>query len=316
MPIKVACSCGQAFAAPDHLAGRAVKCPKCSQPLNIPAAQPQQPAAPAGGLADLLAEEGLAMKAGSGPQCPSCSAPMPPHGFICVQCGYNVQLGRRVQISDPHADAASAGARELVEKASREVAVAPREQSKAEVMIWAFVMTFFMLPLLIVCGVAVIVWGKPVQDASNAIFAVLESGNPDAYKYVVPFAMVMFGSAIIFAGWLGLQLLALDKSRINGIICLIYSAGFGLVAFRLLTLIFAKMIEKTGEQVKLASNWSLEGRLLLLVVFFLISQFVLGAYPIVVGVIYWRSCLTRLVIFCFGLLATITGYIVLFFFAM
>lgn len=127
MPIKVACSCGQAFAAPDHLAGRAVKCPKCSQPLNIPAAQPQQPAAPAGGLADLLAEEGLATKAGSGPQCPSCSAPMPPHGFLCVQCGYNVQAGRKIQTFDESGLSAKRDAQERLAKAREELKKSPQQ---------------------------------------------------------------------------------------------------------------------------------------------------------------------------------------------
>jgi hypothetical protein len=130
MPIKVACSCGQSFAAPDNLAGRTVKCPKCSQPLSIPAVQPQQPAAPvSGGVADLLAEEGLAAKAGSGPQCPSCNSPMPPHGFICVQCGYNVQLGRRVQTHDATAHTAERDAQQLLAKARKALDETPQEFS-------------------------------------------------------------------------------------------------------------------------------------------------------------------------------------------
>lgn len=47
MPIKVSCKCGAAFAAPDNLAGKAVKCPKCSAPLSIPAGPAAgKPAAP------------------------------------------------------------------------------------------------------------------------------------------------------------------------------------------------------------------------------------------------------------------------------
>lgn len=133
MPIKVACSCGQSFAAPDNLAGRTVKCPKCSQPLSIPAAQQQQPAAPSsGGIADLLAEEGLAAKAGSGPQCPSCSATMPPQGFICVQCGYNVQLGRKVQTDDPTANTAQRDAQQLLAKARKSIDETPQEFSASD----------------------------------------------------------------------------------------------------------------------------------------------------------------------------------------
>ena len=36
MSIPVACQCGKRFAAPPRLAGKAVRCPSCSQPLQIP----------------------------------------------------------------------------------------------------------------------------------------------------------------------------------------------------------------------------------------------------------------------------------------
>jgi hypothetical protein len=44
MPIPVACACGQKFAAQDRLAGKTVKCPKCGQPISIPAAPGAAPA--------------------------------------------------------------------------------------------------------------------------------------------------------------------------------------------------------------------------------------------------------------------------------
>ena len=42
MPIPIACRCGMAFSAQDHLAGQVVSCSNCGQPLQIP-----MPAAPA-----------------------------------------------------------------------------------------------------------------------------------------------------------------------------------------------------------------------------------------------------------------------------
>src|SRR5262245_9812971 len=123
MPIKVQCACGAAFAAKDELAGRTVKCPKCQQPLAIPAAgaapvvaavaaRPAQPAAqrqmgaplpsqaaPAqhpGG--DLFAEAGLhAQQAGMVP-CPGCTNPMPVAAIVCIKCGYNKKIGRRMEV--------------------------------------------------------------------------------------------------------------------------------------------------------------------------------------------------------------------------
>jgi uncharacterized Zn finger protein (UPF0148 family) len=38
MPIRVVCACGAKLNAKDELAGRTVKCPKCSEPLKVPAA--------------------------------------------------------------------------------------------------------------------------------------------------------------------------------------------------------------------------------------------------------------------------------------
>src|SRR5439155_21125059 len=40
MAITVSCTCGQGFRVKDDLAGKTVKCPKCSGLLTIPAAQP------------------------------------------------------------------------------------------------------------------------------------------------------------------------------------------------------------------------------------------------------------------------------------
>src|SRR5690242_6322536 len=36
MAISVQCDCGRALRLKDHLAGKRVKCPDCSSPLNVP----------------------------------------------------------------------------------------------------------------------------------------------------------------------------------------------------------------------------------------------------------------------------------------
>jgi hypothetical protein len=118
-PIKVTCQCGKSFAAKDELAGKAVKCPNCQQPLRIPgasaapakaaakpaaqpalaaAAAPSKPAAaPLGGSDDLFAEVGLQQQALNTRPCPGCTAPMSPEAVICIKCGYNTKLGRRME---------------------------------------------------------------------------------------------------------------------------------------------------------------------------------------------------------------------------
>jgi hypothetical protein len=116
MPIRVQCACGAAFAAKDELAGRAVKCPKCQQPLKIPspgAAAPSAPRSaplpsqadsgwsspanrPPGPGGNLFDEVGLkTQQAGTAP-CPGCAAPLQQNAIICINCGYNRKLGRRM----------------------------------------------------------------------------------------------------------------------------------------------------------------------------------------------------------------------------
>jgi hypothetical protein len=81
------------------LAGRTVACPKCKQPLTIPAAAAKAPApAPvAHANAELFDDLGLQARDESQPRCPGCSANMPPNAVLCVKCGYNVKLGKRMQ---------------------------------------------------------------------------------------------------------------------------------------------------------------------------------------------------------------------------
>jgi hypothetical protein len=119
MPIKVQCACGKAFAAKDELAGKTVKCPGCQKPVKIPggqasAAQPKpaatkqaaakpaaagtQKSAPAkGGGADLFDEVGLQAAAAGTQPCPGCSEPMPIQAVVCIKCGYNTRIGRRME---------------------------------------------------------------------------------------------------------------------------------------------------------------------------------------------------------------------------
>lgn len=132
MPIKVQCACGKALTAKDELAGKTVKCPGCQKPLKIPAADaakdgakaatapapakqaakpaakvaakpaPARPAAaprpePAAAPSDSLFDEiGLAPAVEGTRPCPGCTEPLAIEALICVKCGYNTRLGRRM----------------------------------------------------------------------------------------------------------------------------------------------------------------------------------------------------------------------------
>jgi hypothetical protein len=132
MPIKVQCACGAAFAAKDELAGKTVKCPKCKKPLKISASAgaaaksagqagaAKQPAAgkaapvakavkvkpmqaesaavlPVTSTESLFDEIGLQAAAAGTRPCPGCTEPMPIEAVICIKCGYNARLGRRME---------------------------------------------------------------------------------------------------------------------------------------------------------------------------------------------------------------------------
>lgn len=97
MPIEVTCQCGKRLKAKDELAGRAVKCPSCQQPLQIPARQPAAPAAPVANsaFADLFDDVGISHQ--TGPVCPACNAGVAAEAVICIHCGFNLETGQRLR---------------------------------------------------------------------------------------------------------------------------------------------------------------------------------------------------------------------------
>jgi hypothetical protein len=152
MPIKVQCSCGKAFAAKDELAGKAVKCPGCQKPLKIPGgaapakagAKPDaaKTAAKTNGddddysltaeepaprpKSDLFAEVGLKAAPKGTMPCPGCMAPLPQDAIICVKCGYNMKLGRKMKTMTTSGESAGsvghgAVAQDLLDKAAETI---------------------------------------------------------------------------------------------------------------------------------------------------------------------------------------------------
>ena len=95
MPIKISCRCGQRFQAPDKLAGKKVRCPKCGNPLAIPAAtRPPaagQPTAGADVIGSLLDDMGVESTPAGGKRCPNCNAVMAGHAVFCVECGLDLE---------------------------------------------------------------------------------------------------------------------------------------------------------------------------------------------------------------------------------
>jgi len=131
MAIKVKCNCGVRFQAKDQLAGKKVKCPKCSNPIRIP--NPQAAAvtssssapAPVSPLEDLLNEIGVSQNApATGPLCPSCQSSIKANDILCVQCGYDLKTGQRletVSYSEVDEMAGLSETEKLLAKAEKEI---------------------------------------------------------------------------------------------------------------------------------------------------------------------------------------------------
>ncbi len=116
MSDKVRCpACGKAYRWKDDLAGRKVKC-KCGEVFRMTAPGSPAPSAPVvGSVTDKTGElsdgydlhdTGLHAPAhGAAPgsssdgdgRCPSCNQPVKPNAVICINCGFNLKSGQRLQ---------------------------------------------------------------------------------------------------------------------------------------------------------------------------------------------------------------------------
>ncbi len=133
MSIKVKCSsCGGGFSAKDSLAGRRVKCPKCKEPITIPAevapvsVKPPKAAPVAHNpLLDLLDEQNVRAVA-RGPVCENCGGELKPGAVVCIECGYNQETGDQLE-TEAFDDDIDAGAESSMSDADRIMAKAEKE---------------------------------------------------------------------------------------------------------------------------------------------------------------------------------------------
>ena len=140
MPIKIACQCGQGFQAPDNLAGKQVRCPKCGNPLSIPAANRQSQAGqkPAGAIDSLLDDMGVESTPAGGKRCPNCNAVMAGHAIFCVECGLDLETKEVVEQtqtkrrSDDDKPKIKSFGNPVLDKAARELEYNKREKSVSQ----------------------------------------------------------------------------------------------------------------------------------------------------------------------------------------
>ena len=100
-------SCGQNLEAPEDMAGDVLDCPACQKPLTVPkpafkplikSPTPPQKAGTSGSVfssdamkkAMAVAEQALSNK------CPECNADIKEDAVICMKCGFNKKLGKKM----------------------------------------------------------------------------------------------------------------------------------------------------------------------------------------------------------------------------
>jgi hypothetical protein len=246
MPISVACSCGQKITAKNELAGKTVKCPKCNQPLKIPAAKSEATpvvknpetasksappkkwgadAAKSSHILDLLDEAGVREKR-TGPVCPECRADMDPAAVICVNCGFHLGIGRRLETMgeyDGDEDSHLSESEKLVAKAEREIQKTP---------ISAEGENFGDGPDSFIIAIAAIVGFVLLVGLSVGTIVFLEYSVGEAMDPVYVSAVVC--SLMASAGWLWLTIVAFMEKSWMGVasfICALYSLFYGFQRF-------------------------------------------------------------------------------------
>ena len=136
MAIRATCgNCSQTFNARDELAGKRVKCPKCKERMQIPAAKraaspKKAPTAPAmDPMEALLKEANVGEVSSGGPICPDCGVSINPGAVICVECGFNMETGKRLRTTSENADGevgtGLTDAEKIMQKAEAEIEDTP-----------------------------------------------------------------------------------------------------------------------------------------------------------------------------------------------
>lgn len=229
MPIKVSCACGKSFAAPDNLAGKKVKCPACQQPLAIPAAGPQPALSPLGPPSPAAAQPGSPLPSLSAPNslfdeagmkaappgtiaCPGCTAPLAPGVVLCVKCGYNMKLGKKMGTTVVSADGVATGssghghhgdvAQTLLARAAASIAEDRRaelEKTQSGVPWWVYLFALFMAVGFLI--------GMTLLPKHVALYA-------------GACVIVMAGVGMSFFGWIRVIMIAFEDSALHGILCL------------------------------------------------------------------------------------------------
>lgn len=238
MPIRVTCQCGHAIAAPDAMAGKVGKCPKCAKPIKIPAATSATPAKPTpekagaketkptaampssakpkspkpaeasppplNSLDQLLSDAGLDKKAG--PTCPNCGTEIPPNAAICVECGLNFATGEKLKgIEEEGGVVAEKFHDYRLNRASREIQKDEQELEKlkfAGAPWWVTLAVVLGLLLIIFFGVIIVDGMAPPGEGGDGMAVEASAPKPAAKTFVAKVQRGSIRNALIIVCFL------------------------------------------------------------------------------------------------------------------
>ncbi len=167
MSILVTCGCGKQFKVKDELAGKRGKCAACGQVLSVPT------------LAPTLEQ----VKASPSPHraCPTCEKTLEPDSVICLNCGHDLRIGKKVPNAKPAVTFAPAAAFSLglpnvkthpsmaLPKVARPQIVDSAREVQFAFRCWKFsIIALVLCAILTVAGIVLrIVAFELYKDASN-----------------------------------------------------------------------------------------------------------------------------------------------------
>ncbi|MFT5523006.1 MAG: hypothetical protein ACI9G1_001270 [Pirellulaceae bacterium] len=225
MPIPVGCQCGQRFAAPDNLAGKAVRCPKCGNPLQIPNPQAEQPQQQ-GGVGDLLDEVGVEQHAPvyQGPACPSCTEPVKEEQVICVNCGYNLKTKKKLKTRIEHEEKKI---KEIYGNSYLDRAAHNIDQKKLEIKVkersgvpwWALLVVVIFCGTTLLAGAAYVITPNVDEDGEETTGS--SSLDPQFLMGLAVSSVVFIGSIINVIGWVQLLIHAFNENSTEGCMVLL-----------------------------------------------------------------------------------------------
>ena len=175
--------CSTKFKAKEALAGKKVKCPKCSSPISVPTSNAVPAAVGAAKrsgsnynpVLDLLDEAGV-KAVPQGPVCDNCGTEMHPASVICIDCGFNMATREQLKteiyddVQEGAIDPGQSDTEKIMEKAEKAIddspvtAVGQNFGDGADSFVIAAIATIGFI-LLMVIGVTIILSMDWIMDA-------------------------------------------------------------------------------------------------------------------------------------------------------